>query len=109
MYCLIQLYVVIAEELSPHRPLLKLFSVKAVGRYFVLVICSTLITVFFQYSLHFGRQLSYLCSSWLELSGMYVIGVALSEFPDIFLQTEYMTAEDINIGIGAILETFEMM
>lgn len=109
MYCLIQLYVVVAEELSPHRPLLKLFSVKAVGRYFVLVICSILIAVFFQYSLHFGRQLSYLCSVWLELSGMYAIGAALSELPDILLQTEYMTAEDINIGIGAVLETFEMM
>lgn len=24
-------------------------------------------------------------------------------------QTEYMSAADINIGIGAILETFEMM
>jgi len=34
MYCLIQLYVAVAEELSPHRPLLKLFSVKAVGMFF---------------------------------------------------------------------------
>lgn len=32
MYCLIQLYVTVAKELAPHRPLLKLFSVKAVGR-----------------------------------------------------------------------------
>ena len=31
MYCLIQLYVVVSEQLKPHRPLLKLFSVKAVG------------------------------------------------------------------------------
>lgn len=26
-----------------------------------------------------------------------------------YSQTTYMTAEDINIGIGALLETFEMM
>ncbi len=25
------------------------------------------------------------------------------------MQTKYMTAADINIGIGALLETFEMM
>ena len=31
MYCLIQLYVVVSEQLKPHKPLLKLFSVKAVG------------------------------------------------------------------------------
>ncbi|QRV83939.1 Organic solute transporter Ostalpha [Ceratobasidium sp. AG-Ba] len=30
MYCLIQLYVTISQELKPYRPLLKLFSVKAV-------------------------------------------------------------------------------
>lgn len=32
MFCLIQLYVVVAKELAPHKPLLKLFSVKAVGK-----------------------------------------------------------------------------
>ena len=32
MYCLIQLYVVVSEPLKPHKPLLKLFSVKAVGK-----------------------------------------------------------------------------
>lgn len=26
-----------------------------------------------------------------------------------YAQTKYMTADDINIGIGALLETFEMM
>ena len=31
MYCLIQLYIVVGEQLKPHQPLLKLFSVKAVG------------------------------------------------------------------------------
>ena len=32
----------------------------------------------------------------------------MSEFLIIYLQTPYMTAGDINIGWGAILETFEM-
>ena len=27
----------------------------------------------------------------------------------VIIQSDYMTAEDINIGIGAVLETFEMM
>ena len=31
MYCLIQLYAVVSDQLKPHKPLLKLFSVKAVG------------------------------------------------------------------------------
>jgi hypothetical protein len=31
MYCLFQLYVCVAGELAPHRPVLKLFAVKAVG------------------------------------------------------------------------------
>lgn len=31
MYCLIQLYMPIAGHLAPHKPLLKLFAVKAVG------------------------------------------------------------------------------
>lgn len=33
MYCLIQLYVTVASELAEHKPLLKLFSVKAVGKF----------------------------------------------------------------------------
>jgi hypothetical protein len=33
MYCLVQLYVCVAAELAPHRPVLKLFSVKAVGKF----------------------------------------------------------------------------
>jgi hypothetical protein len=32
MYCLIQLYLSIAKDVERHRPLLKLFSVKAVGK-----------------------------------------------------------------------------
>lgn len=33
MYCLIQLYVTISANLAPQKPLLKLFSIKAVGEY----------------------------------------------------------------------------
>jgi hypothetical protein len=33
MYCLIQLYVSVRENLAPHKPLLKLFAVKAVGEF----------------------------------------------------------------------------
>jgi hypothetical protein len=32
MYCLIQLYISVSKPLAPHQPLLKLFSIKAVGR-----------------------------------------------------------------------------
>ena len=31
MYCLLQLYFAVSDELKPHKPLLKLFAVKAVG------------------------------------------------------------------------------
>lgn len=33
MYCLLQLYMPVAKELKPHRVILKLFSVKAVGEW----------------------------------------------------------------------------
>src|SRR6266404_5195203 len=33
MYCLLQMYFCVAEELAPHRPILKLFAVKAVGMF----------------------------------------------------------------------------
>jgi hypothetical protein len=75
MYCLIQLYMPIAEQLAPYKPLLKLFSVKAV--------------VFLTFWQATG------------LSALSMFGVVKD--------TKYMTAEDINTGIAAILETFEMM
>ena len=31
MYCLLQLYVPVKEILAPHKPLLKLFAIKAVS------------------------------------------------------------------------------
>ncbi|TDL20066.1 DUF300-domain-containing protein [Rickenella mellea] len=75
MYCLIQLYMTVAVELKPYKPLLKLFAVKAV--------------VF----------LTFWQASFLSL---------LSSF-GVVKDTKYMTAEEINIGIGAIIETFEMV
>lgn len=33
MYCLIQLYVPVADRLVHHKPILKLFAIKAVGMY----------------------------------------------------------------------------
>jgi hypothetical protein len=33
MYCLLQLYLCVATELAPRRPVLKLVSVKAVGEF----------------------------------------------------------------------------
>lgn len=75
MYCLIQLYLSIAKDVKRHRPLLKLFSVKAV--------------VF----------LTFWQATFLSVLSMF----------GVVKNTKYMTADDINIGIGALLETFEMM
>ncbi|KAI0053265.1 DUF300-domain-containing protein [Auriscalpium vulgare] len=74
MYCLLQLYLSVATELVPYRPVLKLFAVKAV--------------VF----------LTFWQATFLSLLTMF----------GVVKDTPYMTAEDINIGWGAILETFEM-
>ncbi|OBZ74228.1 hypothetical protein A0H81_05950 [Grifola frondosa] len=75
MYCLIQLYIPVSTNLKPHKPLLKLFAVKAV-----------VFLTFWQATF---------------LSMLTVFGVVKD--------TKYMTADNINVGISAILETFEMM
>ncbi|KAF7982217.1 hypothetical protein HWV62_29410 [Athelia sp. TMB] len=75
MYCLIQMYVTISGHLAPHKPLLKLFAIKAVV--FLTFWQSTLLSL---------------------LSSFGVVKASL-----------YMTAEDVNTGISAILECFEMM
>ncbi|TFK51154.1 DUF300-domain-containing protein [Heliocybe sulcata] len=75
MYCLLQLYVCVSTELSPYKPILKLFAVKAV-----------VFLTFWQAT---------------ALSGLSMLGW--------IKDTKYMTANDINNGIAAILETFEMM
>jgi len=74
MYCLLQLYLCVSTELAPHRPVLKLLSVKAV-----------VFLTFWQATF---------------LSVLTIFGVVKD--------TPYMTAEDINIGWEAIIETFEM-
>ncbi|GLB37386.1 putative organic solute transporter Ostalpha [Lyophyllum shimeji] len=74
MYCLIQLYVSVADYLAPHRALLKLFAIKAV--------------VF----------LTFWQATFLSVLSMF----------GVVKDTKYMTAADINIGIGAVLETVEM-
>ncbi|KIK61210.1 hypothetical protein GYMLUDRAFT_43292 [Collybiopsis luxurians FD-317 M1] len=75
MYCLLQLYLPVSKILAPQKPLLKLFSVKAI--------------VF----------LTFWQATFLSVLSMF----------GVIKDTTYMTADDINIGIGAIAETFEMM
>ncbi|KAI1793466.1 DUF300-domain-containing protein [Ganoderma leucocontextum] len=74
MYCLIQVYMVVKVELAPHRPLMKLFAIKAV----------------------------------VFLTFWQATGLSLLTLFGLVKNTPYMTANNINIGIGALLETFEM-
>ncbi|TCD62535.1 hypothetical protein EIP91_006762 [Steccherinum ochraceum] len=74
MYCLLQLYMPVRQYLVVHKPILKLFAIKAV--------------VF----------LTFWQATFLSLLTMF----------NVVKDTKYMTADNINIGIGAILETFEM-
>lgn len=109
MYCLIQLYVVVSDLLSPYRPLLKLFAIKAVGALILTRSPSIYLT---------GRLvfLTFWQASFLSLLSM--VGVVKDVSIETSLvngllittaQSKYMTAEDINIGIGALLQTLEMM
>lgn len=75
MYCLIQFYLSIADRIRQYRPILQLFSIKAI-----------IFLMFWQYTF---------------LSSLHSF--------DVIKDTKYMTAEDINVGIAAILQTFEMM
>ncbi|KAI0726023.1 DUF300-domain-containing protein [Fomitopsis betulina] len=74
MYCLIQLYMPVSEQLAPHKPILKLFAVKAVV--FLTFWQATLISI-------------------LETFGL-------------IKDTEYMTADNVATGLGAIIECVEM-
>jgi hypothetical protein len=74
MYCVIQFYMPIQQELKPYSPILKFLAVKSV--------------VF----------LTFWQDSFLSL---------LVYFGAI-KQSEYMSAADIQVGINALLETFEM-
>jgi hypothetical protein len=90
MYCLLQLYMPVSKELKPHRPILKLSSVKAVV--FLTFWQATLLAAL---------------SMLGVVKGVRIISIIVPYLNGT--QTRYMTAEDINIGIGAILECFEMM
>ncbi|MCO5613894.1 hypothetical protein L7F22_068172 [Adiantum nelumboides] len=74
MYCIIQFYMPIQEELKPYSPVLKFLAVKSV-----------VFLTFWQDSF---------------LSILVYFG-AIKE-------SQYMTAADIQVGINALLETFEM-
>lgn len=110
MYCLIQLYVVVSEHLKPHQPLLKLFSLKAVGEYpsshLPQIPCSQMVTVFLTFWQATG--LSFLVTLGLIKDVSVAFELLVFPFLDRNVQTEYMTAENISIGIGAILECLEM-
>lgn len=69
MYCLIQIYMPVSEQLAPHKPLLKLFAIKAVGelvRYNVL----TMLLTNSQCSSRSGRPLFFRSSACSELLKM---------------------------------------
>ncbi|UZJ54054.1 hypothetical protein CBS101457_003374 [Exobasidium rhododendri] len=75
MYCIVQFYLPIQEQLKPYSPILKFFAVKSV-----------VFLTFWQDSF---------------LSILVYFGA--------IKQSEYMTAADIQVGINALLETFEMV
>lgn len=146
MYCLLQLYMPVSKRLANHRPLLKLFAIKAVGEsftsnnaigYFLALIfylrrirkkhkCSILdilagnVSVSAQFLWYCQRRkLNFIGSAshyWSSYFSPDTIHVCL-DFRDQgtmdtcwnFAGFSARTADDINIGIGAILETFEMM
>ncbi|PVG04511.1 DUF300-domain-containing protein [Serendipita vermifera] len=75
MYFLIQLYLSISDRIKQHKPILQLFSIKAI-----------IFLMFWQ-------------TSFLSvLHSMNVIK-----------DTKYMSAQDINVGFAALLQTFEMV
>lgn len=94
MYCLIQIYVSVSKDLAAHKPLLKLFSIKAV-----------VFLTFWQ-----ATFLSML--SWFNVitAAGYQQKIGFQSFRlTIVLQSKYMTTDDAITAISAILETFEMI
>lgn len=63
MYCLVQLYLVVAAELAPYKPLLKLFSIKAVGTFCGVSMLMILLIE--------CRSISYLLASNLPIYAYY--------------------------------------
>lgn len=95
MYCLIQIYVTISEPLKPQKPLLKLFAIKAV--------------VFLTFWQATFLSLLTMAGVVKNVSPFYFLTSTFAEF--LFArvcQTQYMTADNINIGIGAVAECVEM-
>jgi hypothetical protein len=94
MYCLIQLYIPIADRLKPYNPVLKFLAVKAV--------------VFFTF---WQTTFLGLLSTFNVVKDVSSVNLTAINLDPLFtcIQTPYMTADQINIGFAAILETFEMM
>lgn len=111
MYCLIQLYVCVSSFLASQKPLLKMFAIKAVGKN---------IRHSIKFSLSLTNGFIVFLTFWQAtfLSLLATFGFIKDVSDTILLtwllpsdkpsQTQYMTAENINIGIGAIAETVEM-
>ena len=94
MYCLIQLYMPISDRLKPYNPVLKFLAVKAV--------------VFFTF---WQTTFLGLLSTFNVVKDVSSHSLSTINLHSILncIQTPYMTADQINIGFAAILETFEMM
>lgn len=114
MYCLLQLYFPVSTNLTPHQPLLKLFSVKAVGKF---ASQRDMIFSILMYFSDFSVFLTFWQATFLSLLSLFGVIKDVSfdmmhirEFKmNANMQTKYMTADDVNNAIAAILETFEMM
>jgi hypothetical protein len=112
MYCLIQLYLPVSKNLAPYRPLLKLFAIKAVGE--LKPVLTPFAEIFIYYPLVFLTFWQATFLAGLSMVGIvkgvstitFILALTIN-YDDVF-KTKYMTAADVNIGIGAILETVEM-
>jgi hypothetical protein len=110
MYCLLQLYFSVSERLKPKQPLLKLFAIKAVGKYCPvarsLEVTDAALSVFLTFWQATGLGL---LITFGFIKNVGLLTHSSTRHSHCHLQTRYMTADDINTGIGAILEDFEML
>jgi uncharacterized protein Usg len=116
MYCLLQLYFMISIDIAPHRPLLQLFSVKAVvfltfwqsallGGLASLGIVKNVSGITFMrlnpqpdHTLYTSRP-----------GEIHVSNADLSHPPKKSSSARCRTADEINVGIAALLQNFEMV